>query len=133
MFQTLNAALITGVFTQVVVLWLMALLKTLNCSQNTQSQASMHFLTTGILPLLPFGMRWNMCANFKSRKRATVFFKLHLEVVSNAIARCGCASRNDLVTFKAPKLPQYTRRGKRENCSSCHGHSVAQGISIRTW
>merc|ERR1712093_699130 len=28
-------------------------LKTLNCSQNTQSQASMHFLTTGILPLLP--------------------------------------------------------------------------------
>merc|ERR1719359_697696 len=65
----------------------MALLKTLNCSQNTQSQASMHFLTTGILPLLPFGMRWNMCANFKSRKRATVFFKLHLEVVSNAIAR----------------------------------------------
>ena len=35
MFQTLNAALITGVFTQ-VVLWLMALLKTLNCSQNTQ-------------------------------------------------------------------------------------------------
>merc|ERR1712167_545893 len=97
-------------------------------SQNTQSQASMHFLTTWVLPLLPFGMRWNMCANFKSRKRATVFFKLHLEVVSNAIARCGCASRNDLVTFKAPK-PLSTPAEVNVKIASCHGHSVAQGIS----